>query len=93
MDTLTLDQAANLAETYFTRRKRFPDEDETTAFLVVVLNHGDGLTAVSCVGEEWTGVKGDLVPRDGIPLCPNGHPLLESAERYRLGFVAEDLGA
>lgn len=86
---LTVDDARDLASRYLARRARWTEEDAETAFLVVVLNYGDHLTGVSCVGGEWTGIKGDLTPRDGIPLCPNGHPLLEQSTRMRLGLVPE----
>lgn len=89
MATLDLPQAQDLASRYFARRERFADEDERTSFLVVVLNYGDHLTAAACIGGEWQGTKGDLPQRDGIPLCPNGHPLTESFVQFRLGLVQD----
>lgn len=90
--TLSIDQAQDLASHYFRRRDMWPAEDERTAFLVVILNYGDHLTKVTCVGGEWEGVKGDLSSGGtGIPHCPNGHVLFEGHERWRLGLVEEDL--
>lgn len=89
MKPLDLAQAQDLAGRYFARRERFVGEDERTSFLVVVLNYGDHLTAVACIGGEWQGTKGDLPRHDGIPLCPNGHPLTESRHHQRLGLVEE----
>lgn len=87
---LSLDNARRLAAALITRRQRFPDEDETTSYIVVVLNFGDHLTAVRCMGPEgWTGIKDELVLREpgGIPLCPNGHPCMEAREQQRLDLV------
>lgn len=86
---LTVDQARDMAIRYFNRRGLFEEEDKITSFLVVVLNYGDHLTEVSCIAGEWNGMKGDLQSREGIPLCPNGHPLLENAYQLRLGLIPE----
>ena len=86
---ITVDQARDLAARYFARRSRFVDEDEETSLLVVLLNFGDHLTAVSCIGGEWSGTKGELRPGNGIPVCPLGHPLLESDNQVRLALVRQ----
>lgn len=91
MSALSVHQANDIFERIAARRERFADEDEHTSFMVVLLNYGDHLTAVSCIGGEWSGVKADLTPRDGVPLCPFGHPLMESNARQRLGLVDEQL--
>jgi len=57
------------------------------SLMVVLVNYGDQHTRVECVGREWSGTKGDLPPRDGVPLCPNGHPMFEVGPFYRLGLV------
>lgn len=90
--TLTVDQAREMWTKFVERREKFPEETEQTSFLVLLLNYGDHLTEVWCINEEWRGIKGDLQPRDGIPLCPNGHPLIESPRQRRLGLVQEQLG-
>lgn len=89
MTTLNLDQAKEIADVYFVRREAFHQETPLTSLLVVLLNYGDHLTQVHCISGEWTGKKGELQPRDGIPLCPNGHPLIESHKQLRLGLVEE----
>lgn len=88
---LDIETATDLFERLNARRERFPDEAPHTSFMVVVLNYGDHLTAVSCVGREWSGRKRDLQPRDGVPLCPNGHPLMEHGPMMRLGLVPEEV--
>lgn len=87
MGALSISQAEELYATFRRRRERWTDESEPDAFLVAVLNFG--MTAVACTAGEWTGTKAELAPRDGIPLCPNGHPLFEGRERLRLGLVPE----
>lgn len=88
---LKVEDGQAIYEAFRSRRERWADEDEFTALMVVLFNFGDRLTGVSCTAGEWSGVKGDLPPRDGIPLCPNGHPLFESPNRWRLGMVPEVL--
>ncbi len=89
---LTVEQAAAITDAFTARRDRFPQEGPATSLLVVLLNWGDHLTAVSCIAGEWSGVKGDI-PHDPtvrvLPVCPNGHPLLEGFDRWRLGLVHE----
>lgn len=86
---LRLDDAREFVKQYQRRRDRWPDEAEDAALLVMLLNFGDHLTHVACINGEWRGVKGDLTPRDGVPLCPNGHVMTEGFKRRRLGFVDE----
>jgi len=86
-DELSIDEAQRIATAYFDRRNRWPGEDERMSLMVVLMNYGDQHTRVECVGREWSGTKGDLPPRDGVPLCPNGHPMFEVGPFYRLGLV------
>lgn len=65
-------------------------EDSLTSVAVVLLNYGERYVRVHCLPGEWSGTKGDLQPRRGIPLCPNGHPLLELGDAPRLALIAED---
>ena len=88
---LGIEDGQAIYESFRSRRDRWTDEDEFTAVMVVLFNFGDHLTGVSCTAGEWSGVKGDLAHREGIPLCPNGHPLFESPHRWRLGLVPESL--
>lgn len=70
------------------RNEKFPNEDFRTALGVVLFNYGSGLVKVVCVGsEKWTATKADLPPRKGVPLCPNGHPLLEMSEAPKLALI------
>lgn len=85
---LTIEQAADIVEAFGSRRNRFPDEDWKDAMMVVLFNCGEQYTQVTCVGpESWTGTKSELLPREGVPLCPNGHPLMESMDKLQLGWV------
>lgn len=72
------------------RAERFPDEEFTMSIGVVLLNYGERHVKVECMGREWAGTKGDLQPRNGVPLCPNGHPLLEVSRAPRLALVDDD---
>lgn len=69
------------------RQKKFKDETFLMSVGVVLLNFGDKYVKVRCVREEWSGIKDDLIPRDGIPLCPNGHPLFEISKAPRLALI------
>lgn len=68
------------------RQEKF-EEDLRTSLGVVLMNYGDNLVKVKCVGQEWSGLKGDLLLRDGVPLCPNGHPLFEMSVAPRLALI------
>jgi hypothetical protein len=84
---LTLEQADQIAELIQYRQDNFEGEDLTTSILVVLLNYGDGATPVKCIQGEFTGIKSDLPPGEGIPLCPAGHPLFETGPGMALGLV------
>jgi len=64
-------------------------EDFLLSLGVVLMNYGDKYVKVVCVAGEWSGTKKNLVPRDGIPLCPNGHPLIETTQAPRLALIEE----
>lgn len=78
---LTIDECEIIYQSLEQRRENFPEEDPHDSFMVVLLNAGDKYTPVTCIGGEWTGLKGDLDLQDfeapNVPLCPNGHPLTE----------------
>lgn len=62
------------------RHNKFPDESMMMSAVIVMLNIGDRYAKVWCVDEEncgWGGEKQDLQPGEGIPRCPNGHPLYQ----------------
>ena len=67
------------------------DEDLATSIGVVLLTYGDSHVKVDCISGEWSGVKGELQSiGEGIPLCPNGHPLLEVSNAPRLALIFEE---
>ena len=73
------------------RQAHITNESLLLSIGVVLMNYGDQLTPVWCVGGEWSGTKGDL-PRPAvgrIPHCPSGHVLTEGRPRYRLALVPE----
>lgn len=90
MNALTVDQAFDIAAKIAYRQANFPDEALDFSVVTVLVNYGDALTPVSCVRGEWDGIKAELVgPPGALPLCPNGHPLLEGSARQRLGLVPD----
>lgn len=94
MTSLNVENADQIWEMFTERRARTNGlEDEYMAFMVVLLNYGDHLTIVECTNGEWSGIKADLrsAQPSGIPVCPNGHPCMESKHQMRLGLVEEEI--
>lgn len=89
---LTVEQARDIASRIIYRQKLI-DESLEQSILIVILNYGDHLTTVKCVGNErWEGQKKDITsPAGKLPKCPSNHPLMEF-NRVRLGLVGYDLG-
>ena len=58
---------------------------------VVLLNYGERYVDVTCIGGEWSGTKAEVFRHVGVPLCPNGHPLIETSNAPRLALVDEDM--
>ena len=81
-----------IAEAVQDRLDRWENEELTTSICVVLANFGDHLTPVGCVKGEWSGQKMDIPRREGfgVPLCPNGHVLLETGPPLRLGLIEEE---
>lgn len=75
-------------------RQDLYEEDFLMSVGVVLMNLGDPLVEVECVGGEWSGRKGDLASRTifptGLPLCPLKHPLIEKTKAPRLALIEED---
>jgi len=69
------------------RSTNFPDESFELTCAVILLNIGNRYTGVSCVEGEWVGIKKDIPKGEGVPTCPNGHPLMEGAG-LQLGWLA-----
>lgn len=86
-EPLNVNQAQDITTRYLARRENLPDEDEFTAMMVVLLNYGNHLAEVHCIGGEWSGLKGQATAGPGVPTCPNGHPLIERAGHPQLGMV------
>ncbi|MET0786308.1 MAG: hypothetical protein ABWY25_06340 [Paenisporosarcina sp.] len=87
--TLNVTDIENIAQKVEYRRLQF-DEDFMMSLGVVLMNYGDRYVKVICINGEWSGTKADLIPRDGIPLCPNSHPLFEVSTAPRLALIEED---
>jgi hypothetical protein len=83
---LTIENAQEIAAAIL-RRQRMWGESLDVAVPVVLFNIGDHFTGVSCINGEWSGTKAQLTPRDGVPLCPNGHVMLETDRGRKLAWV------
>jgi hypothetical protein len=86
---LNVGDIENIVQKIQYRRLQF-NEDLRMALGVVLMNYGDRYVKVRCINGEWSGTKADLIPRDGIPLCPNGHPLFEVSKAPQLALIEED---
>lgn len=85
---IKLTDIRSIAESVKYRTETF-EEDLETAVIMVLMNYGDKFGKVRCIKGEWYGVKNDLERREGVPLCPNGHPLLELPTHPRLALIEE----
>ena len=83
---LTLNEGREIAASIAARLAL--GEDIETAILVVLFNIGDRQARCACVAGEWSGLKRDLPPTQGIPKCPNGHVLTQEAGP-KLGYLRE----
>lgn len=88
---LTVREIREIAEAVQDRLDRWENENLTTSICVVLANFGDHLTPVQCIKGEWSGQKQDIPRREGfgVPLCPNGHLLIETGPLLRLGLIEE----
>lgn len=86
---LNVTDIENIVQKVEYRQLQF-NEDLMMAIGVVLMNYGDRYVKVRCVNEEWEGTKAYLTPRDGVPLCPNGHPLLEISKAPELALVLDE---
>lgn len=85
-EPLSLNDMMHIVDAFLVRKGRF-QKDDATALMTVLANAGDGRTNVRCIAGEWTGTKKQLPPSNGVPMCPNGHVLLEGDVRWRLGYI------
>ena len=86
---LNVGDIENIAQKIEYRQLQF-DEDFRMALGVVLMNYGERYVNVLCINGEWSGTKANLIPRDGIPLCPNGHPLFEITKAPQLALIDEE---
>lgn len=89
-EALTIEDIEEILEAVDARQANFPDEPRDMTFMLVMLNIGDRYSEVECVNGEWTGIKKELKRRadGGVPLCPNGHPLLQGPG-LKLGWLSD----
>lgn len=70
------------------RHEKFPDEPMQLTAVLVMLNVGDRFAPVSCVEECWEGYLKDVPSGEGVPKCPEGHPLFKEPG-LRLAWVKD----
>ena len=85
-DAYDVDQVVDAIEL---RMHKF-GESLRMASAIVLLNYADRFTKVICTQGEWEGTKKDILPGDGIPHCPNGHPLFEEEGHRGLILVNDN---
>ncbi|MET0786538.1 MAG: hypothetical protein ABWY25_07530 [Paenisporosarcina sp.] len=88
---LNASDIAIIYEKILARQSDF-DENLKTSIGVVLMNYGDRHVKVRCINDHcWHGTKGEIRGRqggrDGIPLCPSGHSLLEMSEAPLLALI------
>lgn len=88
-DHLSTADVEMIVEAIEQRQKNFPDEPAIMTFTLVLLNIGNRFSPLTCIEEEWTGLKSDLPPFEGTPKCPNGHPV-NKGPALKLVWVPED---
>lgn len=74
-----------------TRQKNFPGEPMSMTFLLILLNIGDRYSTVVCTQGEWTSIKKEIPKGEGIPTCPNGHPLTQT-DGLTIGWLPVEKG-
>jgi hypothetical protein len=85
----TLDDLANVVDSVQHRLDN--GDDLQTSIGVVLFNYGDRFATATCIAGEWTGEKHELPRTSGIPLCPNRHPLTQTAGKTLALVDEEDL--
>ena len=83
---LDFDELDMIASAIMNRQERAPAEPIEVSIALVLANIGSRYAPVQCAEQEWTGLKADIPPGDGIPKCPNGHVLYEGYG-LKLGWV------
>lgn len=88
---INVDDIKSISEKIKYRQDTFLNEDFIMSVGVVLMNYGDKYVLVSCIKGEWSGTKEELYPREGVPLCPNGHPLFEISTAPKLALIIEEM--
>ena len=91
-ETLKVQEAEGIAAAILWRQEHWEGESLRQSIMVVLFNYGGKYTKVECVAGEWSGIKGDLEPRNGVPHCPNGHVMFELDGGKRLALVSVGVG-
>lgn len=87
-DPISMEDVEMIMDAIGKRRQNFPDESVAITFALVLKNIGDRFTPVECIEQEWKGIKFELPKGEGVPTCPNGHPLMQD-RGITLGWVQE----
>lgn len=85
---VTIEDIEEILDAVKTRGENFPEEPEDMTWMLVLINIGNRYASVACIEGEWVGKKKDIPPGTGVPTCPNGHPLIQSAGLH-LGWLAD----
>lgn len=88
-DPLNMEDIDMIMEAVHQRQTNFPNEDAVFSFGIVMLNIGNRFAVVTCLEQEWQGLKKDIPKGEGVPKCPNGHTLMEGPG-LKLGWIADD---
>lgn len=83
---ITLDDVKTIVESIVQRHENFPDEDIRVTIGLVLCNIGDRFATIECTNGEWSGLKSDIAPGEGVPQCPNGHSLYQGVG-LKLGWL------
>jgi hypothetical protein len=86
---LSLTDMMNIAHVVQLRQMTMDETLEQSIVTTLVL-YGQKFVPVSCIGGEWSGLKQDLPPTEGIPKCPNGHVLMEAPNQISMALVKKE---
>lgn len=85
---LTTKDLEIILEAIQARKKNFPEEPASMAFVLVMANIGYRFARITCEGGEWEGLKSDISPGVDSPTCPDGHALLKGPA-LKIGWILE----
>ena len=84
---LTIGDVQTILDAIQRRQANFPDEPFEMCLALILLNIGDRYAKVHCIAGEWHGQKKDIPRGEGVPLCPQGHPLTQDPG-LKLGWMS-----